>query len=117
MAEQMIAEDYARIMEKAAEVLKGNWVKYNALLYMNEGGDKVGCGINWVSRVADQHGVEDISMRKVYSLMGDIAAEQFPDRTDKALGFTVFNDNEDTTEDDVLMVMEKARIQILEKGI
>lgn len=47
--------------------------------------------------------------------VGKIAKEQFPDRTSKGY-VTVFNDHEDTTLDDVIMVFEKAAVWIDEQA-
>lgn len=113
----MMGENFIR---KAARRLPGHWVKGT----MGAGqGARDRCGLGHLLAVTGYGEVvsaEEISkMRNVMSLA---AMDKFPDRTGEWLGmdwrdarfsldncpFAAFNDNERTTESDVLQVMELA---------
>lgn len=97
------------VIEKALQNLPGHW-------YQGGLGDGKGnyCGIGHVSNASfNQYRAVDYAT----SLMNEVALEQYPDRFEgdtSMVPFAVFNDHPDTTEADVIMVMEKAAIKMEE---
>lgn len=96
-------------IRKALENLPGRWHKGSLT-------DRRGnyCGIGHVLCAAQQLGITDTN--PLGDLLNEVAHEQFPDRTQRAPWsngptFADFNDCGDTTEEEVIMVMEKAAIK------
>jgi len=95
-------------IRKALERLPGRWYKGGL-------GDGAGnwCGIGHLQEVAPFRNAHDYGQQQ----MDKVAEEQYPDRLGSKDGagfqlvpFAAFNDHPDTTEDEVIAVMEKAAI-------
>lgn len=107
-------------IRKAASQLSGHWIK-GTMGVRRDDANRCGLGhLLAVTGYGEVVSAEEINeMRRVMSLA---AMDKFPDRTGEWLGmdwrdarfaldncpFAAFNDNERTTESDVLMVMELA---------
>lgn len=101
-------------IREACKRLPGHWYKGGL-------GDNRGnlCGIGHLREVlfeTDQYGDY---WNETVNLMNSTAGELFPDRAVFEPGeypsFAVFNDHKDTTEEEVLSVMEKAAIKLEEQ--
>jgi hypothetical protein len=103
-------------IRKAIENLPGRWYKGT---YADGNGNF--CGLGHVGHVM---GAIDINGEFSYdgksfkqydaaeNIMSEIAREQYPERYgfNKGTSFAVFNDHEDTTEDEALRIMDKAAV-------
>jgi len=95
----------------AAQNLPGHW--YKGRLSDGQGNF---CGVGHLSNAfGDMSQTYDstafIRYCKMHKLLGKVAREQFPERLDEDQTFPRFNDHPDTTEDEVVAVMEKAAIR------
>ena len=93
------------LIRKAVERLPGHWHKGGL---QDHKGNFCGVGHLWqVGELADYTVVDECQ-----NLMNMTAGELFPDRAGKVIpAFATFNDHPDTTEDEVIAVMEKAAIR------
>lgn len=103
------------LIQKVKGSLPGNWHKgsYTDL----DSGNR--CVIGWLyyhdaqnhqSNVHSSCNVETFRM-----VLADIAEEQFPDRVTDLLDHIIeVNDHPDTTEDDIMMILEKAEVRMEE---
>ena len=107
-------------IRNAMNRLPGNWHKGS---YTDEEGNFCGWG-HIAYHMSDERwtdGLDEMFRTDIPKITSRIAAEQFPERqSDYALEtnqphFPSFNDHEDTTEEDVLLVLEKAAIEWEEK--
>jgi hypothetical protein len=110
------------LISKAIEHVRGNWGRHE---YVNDQGQYCGMGALGKAMGLTDEQVYDSEMDKSPfsewrvqgEIMSRVAEEQFPERiTTKGTGisFPVFNDHPSTTEDDVILVMEKAAIKFEE---
>ena len=96
------------VIREAAHRLPGNW--HQGSIY---GGHDNYCGLGWVDKVAKEQGVDETW--SLWTLMGEVAREQFPERINPfadEVAFAQFNDHRATTEDEVVAVMEKAAVRL-----
>lgn len=98
-------------IRKAAERLPGHW--YKGGLKDNHGNY---CGIGWLELMHKEAKTVDVNAEGWWpqgTLMDEVAMELYYDRVviDNMRPFAVFNDHPDTTEDEVIAVMEKAAIR------
>jgi hypothetical protein len=106
------------IIREAMKNLPGHW-------YKGGKGDNQGnfCGIGHVVEIYDKKCGEDevdLEFPKTIDLMNEVAREQYADRItfdSMLMHFAQFNDHPDTTEDEVLAVMEKAAIKLEEEVV
>lgn len=93
----------------AMERLPGKWYQGDLC-----GPNESYCGLGHVHNVyMEVHG--DIIPDDVWELMDNTAKEQYPDRIDESDSkslFAMFNDHEDTTEDEVLAILEKVAVKV-----
>ncbi len=107
------------IVRQAAANLQGRWVK--GVMYRGE----ASCGLGHVQRLVEPGMAEGESSTTVeaarlrvdlFSMMHEVATEQYPDRTMAHGGFFPdFNDHEDTTEAEVVAIMEKVAVRLDEE--
>jgi hypothetical protein len=94
-------------IRKAMQNLPGHWHKGN---YADGQGNF--CGLGHVGNVLGYSSLNDITtshvseVQKTFDLLHNVAAEQYG-----VWSFPEFNDREDTTEEQVLALMEKAAIK------
>lgn len=98
-------------IREAAKRLRGAWYQGDM---ENEDGTAC-CGLGWVARVERSMGLDIMDKIETGDLMDTVAFEQYPDRAIDDNGdlryFAAFNDHPDTTEDEVIAVMEKAAVR------
>lgn len=106
-------------IREAAARLKGHWYQGD---YRDDAGNACGLG-HLFDVLAETEGKtqnelsHDLHMTEGPSpslFMRDVAQELFPERwqeDEKDASFAIFNDHPDTTEDDVIAVMEKAAVR------
>lgn len=112
-------------IRKAAENLKGNWYKG---YYFNSRNHSKMCGIGHLQSaifdkpldLATNEALNDGERwnlyGEAYEIVNNTAGEQYPDRMKHStFNFPNFNDHEDTTEDEVIAVLEKAAVRYDEK--
>lgn len=89
-------------IREAMNNLSGHWYKGGL-----SDGNGNNCGLGHVLRVSGS------TYDAARCIMNNVAYEQYPDRSnfDNLKGFASFNDHPDTTEEEVLAVMEKAAIK------
>lgn len=103
---------------KAAENLKGNWHQGS---YIDMFDKRNMCGIGHVAVASGKYDAvglnfngisitDDNEVTKAVKILGEIVLEQFPDRVFYE-NFVGFNDHSATTEDEVVMVLEKAAVK------
>lgn len=98
------------IIRQALPHVPGHWLKGS----MADGNGNH-CGIGWV---AYQHLLSSVPIEEYFDAitkMDVIATEQYPERVywdDTVRQFASFNDHPDTTEDEVIAVMEKAAVEL-----
>lgn len=104
-------------VRKAIENLPGHWYKGGLM-----DGDGNFCGLGHVSNaLAEETSQNARYVDMVYKMMSEVAKEMYPDRinayVDEAgmCAFPSFNDHNDTTESDVLAVLEKVAIKLDER--
>lgn len=73
------------------------------------------CGFGALNKVVTGDAfqdMEDENSETLYNLMNQVAGEQFPERRCEGgiYHFVHFNDHDDTTEEDVIMVMDKVAV-------
>ncbi len=106
----------SEMLRVALENVPGNWHQGN--MFGDEGDSA--CGLGHVNRAALTSGsfMPRSEMNAAYESMAVVAGEQFPERAwnSQRHTFAAFNDHPDTTEDEVIAVMEKAAIQLEERG-
>jgi len=110
-------------IREAVQKLAGHWHHDGYTDYNNP--EPNGCGLYWLDqvRLEDEDAIVTASGVTKYDVAENIlrktAAEQFPERAavpgNKFCSFGFFNDHPDTTEDDVIAVMEKAAIAFDER--
>jgi len=97
-------------IREAMTRLEGHWAHR---LGQDEDGNK--CGMIWLTDVLaetdewKETGAKGIQHPATH-LLNRVAAEQYPDRSEGRY-FYLFNDHEDTTEAEVLEVMDKAAVR------
>jgi hypothetical protein len=76
------------------------------------------CIIGAIRHTAARHNVSpSLFMHKPMAMIRSIINEQYPDRMDPEMAVVpAFNDHKDTTIEDVIAVLEKASIELDEKG-
>jgi hypothetical protein len=93
---------------EAARRLPGHW--FQGDMYDGENA----CGIGHLSRVMNPEGNNLGDFYEAWNVLSAVAVEQYSDRIveDNSMKdkFAKFNDHPDTTEDDVVAVMEKAAV-------
>lgn len=105
-------------IREAVSRLPGNWYKG----YFFDPNRENFCGIGMTCEVLSQEygtHVWDhekpfayfVEQEKAILILNRMAGEQYPDRTDGRENFPKFNDHEDTTEEEVVAVMEKAAVK------
>lgn len=105
------------IISEALTTLPGNWCQ--GRLEDNQGNMCVMGHLNRSIAGLDYYSDFSRSHReycKTYAVIKEVGREQFPERWTKAMdmSLTIFNDHPDTTEEDVILVMEKAAIKMEE---
>lgn len=106
------------IIREAVSRLPGHWSKG-----AYEGPDGTHCGLGHIQAAYDAIYGKDThyswnavpALNQIRHLMAKVAREQFPERAhnpDGMCSFVRFNDHPDTTESDVILVMEKAAVQL-----
>lgn len=106
------------VIREAAARLPGKWHKGS--LY---GPDDTACGLGHVIKVASENSTDMPKIvflpPEITDIMNKVALEQYPDRAIRndvlPHPFAQFNDHDDTTEDEVVAVMEKAAILLDEE--
>jgi hypothetical protein len=108
------------VIGKAAKNVKGHW--FQEAYYDGDGNF---CGVGHLAKAyAEEHGL-DVSevfggtfwgeILEIKKVMDKVAGEQYPERAldgDSIVPhFPFFNDHPDTTEDEVIAVMEKAAVR------
>ena len=98
-------------IREAASRLPGHWHKGS----LSDGNGNF-CGLGHLDQVCLEEDIRPIDSARFWQLMDDVALEQYPDRVDEdelveKPYFAQFNDHQDTTEDEAVMVMEKAAIK------
>ena len=106
-------------MNKIREAIKnlpGHW--YKGHMTDNKGNY---CGLGHVAKAYgfsddqidnESFGCDESPLLSDFNLLHEIAGEQYPDRAiDLFTTFTLFNDHPDTTEDEVIALMEKAAVR------
>ena len=101
--------------------LPGHW-------YKGGYGDGKGnyCGVGHLSEYGYNVGSSQEEMNEAFKLMNEVAFEQYPERAtyvinfgsdvqEVAKSFANFNDHPDTTEEEVIAVMEKAAVRFEER--
>lgn len=98
-------------IREGAKNLPGHWHKGS----MRDGKGNF-CGLGHVQNVLIN---DKIEFGKAWAIMNQVAHEQYPDRiSENDLGpcaFAEFNDHPDTTEAEVVTVMEKAAVRLDEE--
>jgi hypothetical protein len=99
------------VIERAARNLPGRWHKGS----LTDNNDNW-CGIGHV--LVEAESVDEATEARKF--MDAVASEQFPERAVVLEGgvkgtFAMFNDHSDTTEDEVVAVMEKAAVLLDEQ--
>ena len=113
-------------IREAAKNLRGYWYKGE---YYNEDNNSQMCGLGHVANVLGngdlEAGFEADEFYECQKIMDKVAKEQYPDRNSSFMApnqqkmfthnFPIFNDHPDTTEDEVVAVIEKAAVLYDEK--
>lgn len=110
-------------IREAAEQIKGHWHQG----YYHTDDMKKFCGVGMMRKVVgDLENVNPFAtgndwrspseayystIRCAGEIMDGVAAEQFPDRMEGVESFVSFNDHPETTEDEVIAVLEKAAVK------
>jgi len=93
-------------ISKALEHLPGNWTKGG----IDEHGNT--CGLGHVYSFGMEDSIDFSQFRQARDLMEEMARAEYPERvadlSPTYLAFAAFNDHPDTTEAQVIAVMEKA---------
>jgi hypothetical protein len=93
------------VINRTADALKGHWCKE----------PRDGQGNMCIAvRLGSVSGHVDHQYRNAAEIIRDVVVEQYPDRLETIYGFTpivLFNDHDDTTEDEVLAVLDKAAVR------
>ena len=95
-------------IREGLKTLPGHWHQGG---WRNGAGDQCGGGHvrSVIAKEFGEHTEFFRSMDLVFKIMGEVAYEQFPERAEVA-SFFRFNDHPDTTEAEVIAVMEKAAL-------
>ena len=103
-------------IREALKNLPGHWYQGDM---ENEDGTAC-CGLGWLARAESNYNLSIMEKIDSGDFMDKVAFEQYPDRAVDPEGdlryFAAFNDHPDTTEDEVIAVMEKAAIRWDERG-
>ena len=98
-------------IREAIKTLPGRWTKGSMH------GDEGSCGLGHVMNQVRK--MDDVRVySKIRNLMSEVAEEQFPERVrarDGRCAFAQFNDHKDTTEGEVIAVMEKSAVRFDER--
>lgn len=108
-------------IREAASNLRGHWYQGE---YMNYEDNSQMCGLGHVANVLGkgdiEAGFETDEFYELQKFMDKVAKEQYPDRHSSFMApnqqkiftysFPIFNDHPDTTEDEVVAVLEKAAV-------
>lgn len=102
------------VIREALPKVPGHWHQGS----LNDGRGNF-CGIGHVRQVMENNGIEIDNTSglffKISKIMNEVAGEQYPERAVYNLSdmysFANFNDHPDTTEDEVVAVMEKAAVR------
>ncbi len=103
----------ANVIRKAMSNLPGHW---HQGAYTDDNGNY--CGFGHIGQALDEaEELEEYERQAMYSTLHAVAKEQYPERTGKRpvtllTGFPCFNDHPDTTEEDVLRIMDKAAVEL-----
>lgn len=100
--------------DKAIEYLKVNgWTQGHMYAYHKDG-RKSACIMGAFEQIYDSYNGMDAYYKDLHRVE-DVVREQFPERisdpTKAGFKVAIFNDDRDTTYDDVIMVLEKASIK------
>jgi hypothetical protein len=97
------------VIREAAKRLPGHW--YQGWF---SDGDGNHCGLGHISEVAAE---QNIVWGNTLEVLNAVAREQYPERVVRSAtypnaAFSEFNDHADTTEEEVVAVMEKAAVRL-----